>query len=305
MRHTYMSCCGRRHIDMEESGSVTVEAALALPLFIMVMAAFLFYFQLMNLSQGILQGLNNAGWQTAAIYNLENTIPGILSGGDEGDDSEVVQKIRDYAGDFLAAGVTSVYVRNSVLECVGEDVLDNSCIDGGSSGVLCYGYVSGDILKVGAVYTVRIPILPENIFSFRMTQQVTRRLWTGVSAQKKDSSSDEEEEEDVVYVTKYGTVYHIYKDCRSLKRSIKTCSFLTIGQKTNSSGHHYTACERCVRGSENAIVYVTDGGERYHNSQTCPSLLRYIEEKEAGSVGGKSLCSYCSKRQEEEDGDVQ
>jgi hypothetical protein len=135
-------------------------------------------------------------------------------------------------------------------------------------------------------------------------------MWVGVAAAESEEPSAEEEEETAaeeqkVYVTKSGTVYHLYRDCRSLKRSIHSCLLSAAGEKRNNDGARYTACEDCVHGTANAIVYITDEGRRYHNSISCGALTRYIEEQTKDEVENKGLCSYCKSRQEAEENGVE
>ncbi len=277
-----------------------------LPIFLIVLIGFLFYFQLMTLQLRISSGLDAAGQNISTVYHLENVIPGLFSSGDTDDDSDVMDTIKTYAGKLIETGVTSAYVKYELTEYVGEDFLDNSCISGGSDGLVCYASVNGGTLDVRAIYSVSIPLLPERLFSFSVTQRLTRHMWVGVSADTSDDDSDtdgDETDSDTVYITKYGTVYHLYKDCSALKRSIKSCSYATIDQQTNSSGSHYTACELCIHGNANAIVYVTTDGTKYHNSSSCSALVRYIEEVKLSEVGDKGLCSFCKKRQEAESDD--
>ncbi len=276
-----------------------------LPIFFIVLIGFLFYFQLMTVQLRISSGLDAAGQNIATVYHLENVIPGIFSSEETDDDSGVIDTIKTYAGKLLETGVTSAYVKYELTEYVGEDFLDRSCISGGSDGLVCYAAVDSGTLDIRAIYKVSIPLLPQKLFSFSVTQRLTRHIWVGISvdtAETDDEDSDEKETE-AVYITKYGTVYHLYKDCSALKRSIKTCAYANIDGQTNSSGSHYSACELCIHGSVNAIVYITTDGTKYHNSSSCPSLVRYIEEISISEVGDKGLCSYCKKRQEAEGDD--
>lgn len=275
-----------------------------LPIFFIVLVGFLFFFQLMIVQLRISSGLDEVGQNISTVYHLENVVPGILSSGDsDSDDSDVMDTIKQYAGKLIETGVTSAYVKSQLTDSVGKDFLDGSCISGGSSGITCIASVSGGMLDIRATYKVSIPLLPEKLFSFSVTQRLHRHMWVGISVDTSDTDSDEDStdtDSDIVYITKYGTVYHLYKDCSALKRSIKSCAYSSISEKTNSSGSHYTACELCIHGNANAIVYITTDGNKYHNSSSCSSLIRYIEEVSKDSVGDKGLCSYCKKRQESE-----
>lgn len=291
-------------------GSITVEAALVLPAFFMALAGFLFYFQFLSLQLRVSAGLETAGRQIAQIYHLENVLPDIFSGEQPENENGISQKLKEYAGKLAVSGLTGAYVKYALVDYAGKDFLDGSCMKNGSAGLTCCALTEGQMIDLRASYEVRIPFLPENSFSFPVTQRLVRRMWVGVSVVVPDQEETGEEQETMtairmVYTTKYGTVYHFYRDCRSLKRSIRSCTYSSIGGQKNGEGAHYTACEVCVHGNANAIVYVTAEGRRYHNSISCGALLRYIEEKPLDETGRKTLCSYCKKRQEEQDDGVE
>lgn len=267
----------------------------------MVLAGFLFYFQFMTLQLRLAGGLDHAGAQIAKAYHLENILPDVFSGGEQEEENSVSKTIKDYAGKLAVSGLTGAYVRYAVVDYAGEEFLNASCMKNGSGGLSCYAFADGAMLELHAYYEVQIPFLPDKLFSFPVVQRLVRRMWVGVSVQM-EQGEETESSASVVYVTRYGTVYHLYRDCRSLKRSIRSCAYASVGEQKNNEGVHYTACEFCIHGSANALVYVTAEGQRYHNSISCGALLRYIREEALSEVTGKNLCSYCRKRQEESDG---
>lgn len=96
--------------------------------------------------------------------------------------------------------------------------------------------------------------------------------WIGYSG---DGTGEEWQrpEEELVYITKSGEAYHRERSCLYLNPSIRLADREEI-----ASG--YTPCSVCVGkwGQQgNRLIYVTDGGSRYHNTVSCSGLRRTIE----------------------------
>ena len=110
--------------------------------------------------------------------------------------------------------------------------------------------------------------------------------WTGEDGSLHDVSEDASPER-MVYKTASGRVIHLDPHCTYLDIHIHAENGADISGSL-------TPCEHCSRGAEpNAVVYVTDGGEHFHNLGTCSALKRtvmLIPESEAGSL---SYCSRC------------
>ena len=81
----------------------------------------------------------------------------------------------------------------------------------------------------------------------------------------------------VVYVTKSGTVYHTTISCRYLSVRITAISSSELSTRRNNRGQLYTPCLSCAQGlGPLPIVYVTEGGSRWHNNEQCSTLKRSV-----------------------------
>ena len=98
----------------------------------------------------------------------------------------------------------------------------------------------------------------------------------------------------LVYVTDTGVVYHKNPHCTHLDLSIHAAASSELNSLRNESGGKYHACEKCVHGSSmGGSVYITDQGDRYHNSLTCSGLKRTVYTARISEVPGKRACSKC------------
>ena len=102
------------------------------------------------------------------------------------------------------------------------------------------------------------------------------------------------EDDETVYVTETGLVYHRDYHCSYLDLSIHLVSMQEISSLRNKSGGKYYPCEHCAEQSV-GMVYITENGDRYHNSLSCSGLKRTIYAVPLSEVAGKGACSRCSK----------
>lgn len=115
-----------------------------------------------------------------------------------------------------------------------------------------------------------------------------------------EASGEDETKKDIVYVTEYGTVYHESRACGYLNVVVRAVPTAQIGQERNSSGRKYTLCERCRKKEAAEMVYISEGGERYHLAASCPGLKRTVLEKERAEVADMPACHKCGAKSEED-----
>lgn len=116
------------------------------------------------------------------------------------------------------------------------------------------------------------------------------RKWTGYNVM---STTSETSEEEYVYITESGVVYHRSRTCSHLRIRISVISAADIQAARNDYGHRYRPCEKCASGSSTGLVFITDKGDRYHNSAGCSGLKRTIITVPLSEVGGRGPCSMC------------
>ena len=218
---------GRASASTRKKGSITVEAAMAVPIFFFATLALVLLLELLSVQTAVRSGLQEAG-KKLAVQSVE--VPAVIPSNLEHD----------------------------VVNSIGAERLERSIVEGGSSGINCnQSYLSPftGIGEIQASYQVRIP---------------------------------------VVYVTDTGVVYHKNPHCTHLDLSIHAAASSELNSLRNESGGKYHACEKCVHGSSmGGSVYITDQGDRYHNSLTCSGLKRTVYTARISEVPGKRACSKC------------
>ena len=243
--------------------SLTVEAAMVLPLFLFAMLALIYMTEALRFS-GNLQVAMSETAREAAVYSypyMELT-GGKIPGGRAG------SKIMGAAG---AKAVT--------MERLGDSYIGNSPVRKGSGGV---SFIHSDILKndivdLAAVWETDIPYIPDELQAIKIIDRARVRAFTGYDNTHGSTGDDEEDEDITVYVTEYGRVYHKDRNCSHLKLTIESAKKNELSGKRNEYGGKYYECEYC--GGKSATSYfITTDGDRYHSSRTCPGLKRTIHE---------------------------
>lgn len=241
------------------SASVTLEAAMAFPIFLLAVVCLIYLLELMAVGTAVRAGLQYAGKRAA----------------EEAVAVSVLMPSR---------------LEEDVVKAIGVRRLERSLVEGGSSGIRCdQSYMSPrtGIGQITARYQVRIPIplFSLSLLSYEETMRI--KGWTGY---EKESFGGTEEE--TVYVTETGLVYHKDYHCSHLDLSVRIVSSEEIPELRNASGGKYYSCEHCT-GMREDVVYITDTGDRYHSSLSCSGLKRTVYAVPLSEVAGKGACSRC------------
>ena len=259
------------------SGSITVEAAIIIPMCACFFAFVLFYFQIMQIYISVQSALEQAGGRIAVLSELEM---------DENRINSVVETKEDVKRDieYLALVKGQIYLN------LKENAAIAHYVSGGAMGIsLLTSEFDGDYILLKANYRVKFPIKLFGIIDFSVTQKTRFRKWTGWH------SVEETKGELFVYVTEHGEVYHLRKSCPYLDLSIRCTLIEEIPKLRNENGEKYIKCQLCKENEmEKEKVYITDYGNKYHSSINCTGLKRMIYQKKRSELGGMSRCVKCS-----------
>ena len=244
-------------------GSLTLEAAIVVPIFFFAMLCLAYLLEMMSIQTTVRNGLYSAG-------------------------KEVSKEA--YSGDLLTAGE----LEHKIIENIGRDRLDRSIITGGADGIDCAETKcrrTTGVMDLSVQYQVEIPILMFRIASVTCEETLRVKGWTGYVANAGNGTK-----EDVVYVTDAGIVYHRDSQCTYLDMSIQSVRRETVNELRNQSGGRYYPCESCGNAqTDSTLLYITLYGTRYHTSLECKKIKRNIYAISIDEAYGLGGCSKCVK----------
>ena len=244
-----------------EKGSMTVEAAMVVPLFVFCLALFLGIFRVLQVETQMEQALNYAAGR-AAVYGEAKTAGKGL-------------KLAD-----AAAGKLLLEKSLKNQKCP-SDYLKR-----GYSGITLLSKSDEIYIRYQVTYTILLPVGGFGKESVTVTQGAVSRKWNGWE-------DEQNPEETWVYITKSGKAYHKSTSCRYLDLSIREAAAKDISKLRNKDGAVYYACGSCAKKASQGTVYITDYGTLYHGSLRCSKLKRTVYRVLLTQAGEKTPCKKC------------
>lgn len=242
-----------------KSGSITIEAALAVPVFFLAVVSLLYLMEIMAIQTSVRCGLQYAGKNAAKeAYPVTAVMPSRLE--------------------------------KDVVHAIGADRLERSIILGGCNGIRCDESrisLRTGIGKLTASYQIRLPIPLFKVPPMDYKEEIRIKVWSGYEKEGFGTDSDE-----TVYITESGLVYHRDYHCTHLELSIHMVPFAELEGLRNHSGGRYYPCGQCTR-LGGGSVYITNTGDRYHSSLSCSGLKRTIYAVPLSEAVGRRACSRC------------
>jgi hypothetical protein len=281
-----------------KEASLTVEAALVLPLFLYFMIAFLYFIQIFTLQEQIQSAITKMGLAMAKTAYVYSDFPG-LEEVRYFDDTVFGTEFDIGLQDFTRAMIDEAILKQYSMDYLDQDWVDRSCIKGGFHGI---SFANSNILSeegyidIVVEYKVQIPIKLFILDEMQMLQRVRLRSWTGYEVAATYSLEEEEGTVagTIVYVTATGTVYHKKIDCTHIKLSVREVVGIPHDLR-NEYGSKYDSCEACCTGKEgeNATYYITSDGRKYHTRRNCSKIKRSVKEIPLSEVGDRTACKRC------------
>lgn len=245
-------------------GSMTVEAAIVLPLLACFFSFLLFFFRIMQVQLEVQQALESTVERLAIASHLEKE-------------------------DNSSAVLYHVVAKSMVMTRLSNDENIDKYVTGGSLGIsLLDSSFTEDYILISADYQMKFPVGLLGKRAFLLHQQAGYRKWTGWHAE------DTEDEADLwVYIAESGSVYHKTSDCTYLDLSIRSVMASEIQNLRNESGQKYRECEICADNNTAIHYYITNYGNCYHKDLNCSGIKRTVIQIRMSEAEGRRACTKC------------
>lgn len=267
------------------NGSLTVETALVLPIFMLLAVALISILEMMNTYSKVEYALHETAREAAIMsYAVDKCLPVELL-----EENDLSAEIADFT-------LSETVIRALLIEKLSEDESATALIEGGNLGLrLWRSDVVNDENCIDIIVTYKVSpwINLFDIGSLTLVNRAKVHKWNGYS--------HTEEDDEYVYITAQGEVYHTNPNCPYLHVSIQSVNLSNIESYRNKDGSKYKPCKTCFDSSNGNIVYITEYGEAYHSSIDCGGIKRTVYKVKLSETGGRPLCDKCSHYKRGED----
>jgi hypothetical protein len=260
--------------------SMTVEAAIAFPIFIFAVALILLPFRMMETTgrmQEVCEQICEDVCQYA--YTSDRDVKELdpeKSPKDQALYTGISAGIGAYAAAKARAAADDRFL--GLINFIGSDCMTD-----------------GETVTIVLDYTYDLPFSVLGNGSLKQTVTSSRRAWVG----KKRSGGDAgegSEDDPLVYVGKNSTRYHLSSSCHYLSNDLKSVSAGQIDNLRNADGGKYRPCAVCCSsGTDAGSFYIMPSGTAYHSQRSCRAIISYVKTVHLSEVEALGACSYCSR----------
>jgi len=287
-----ISLLASRKETAKAAGSMTVEAAVVLPLFLFFFLNLGSAVEMVRLHSNLQLALWQAGNRLAVYGHIlesigeEDTAAGVETVSAE----EQIRLLDDIWSDVAGVALSYIYVKDRVEDYLGEEYLDASPLKRGVDSLQFPESSisrSEDCFEIVMTYQVAPLGSLSGFWPFRMANKYYGHFWNGYAVGAAGNA------EEYVYVTENGQVYHEDRECTHLMLSTKQVSLWEARDAKNQEGEKYRACEACCEGLTFGQVYITEQGDCYHYRKSCLGLKRTVYKITISQAEEYRACSRC------------
>lgn len=267
--------------------SMTLEAAVVFPIFILTILMLYSSFALFHFYGGLQSELAKEAQRVAVYSAAKEIISPAIGGESAGRESLGADNSGIDVSDIATKVMSNIYIENEVRKRLDAETLEKAGIQ---NLRFTTSYLSSGTTVVDTVvmYTMEPRFNFIGMSGIPFINRARVKVWNGY-----EQRQTVEEEERYVYITETGEVYHLTETCSHIDLTIIPVSREYIYELRTANQERYKACELCGVGTD-ALMYITDTGDRVHSSLTCSSLKRSVQRVPLSSCEGMNCCSRCA-----------
>ncbi len=255
----------------KKQASITVEASLVLPIFLMYMMTLLYSLEIVRFQSDV--------WEAVHKVSMEVSLQ---------------KYVKEYGMDKVKKEID---VQQEIIDYLSSRISPFICVQGGKEGVIitraenCLG-------KGNTKVTVRYEVKPF-IKWLPIKELIVEEscLVHGFVGYEQKALQDQIQEIIYVFITPFGEKYHFDKECTYLKVNILYEKMEKVSSLRNASGEIYYACDVC-NPYHQSFVYYTKWGNRFHGNSGCTALKRTVYVVPFSEVGERTPCSKCKNKRD-------
>ncbi len=254
-------------------GSLTVEASVALPVFLVCMVAVL---------------------QIMTVLATATKLDGAMT--QTGEEMAAAAYVQEYGegSDIITAVITDGFATARTFALAGERPGIRH-----ENFLLSTFMQDDDMVNLVLTYQMKPTVGMVRIPWTWYMQVAGVRGWSGrkgSAAQKEEKKDGEEAKGEKVFVTDNRSVYHTDPNCTHLRLKIESVSASEVDGRRNDWGKKYHACEYCATHGKSGTLFITPEGDCYHTNLDCSGLKRTVHEVDKHDVEDLKPCSRCGGR---------
>lgn len=279
------------YISFLSKGSITLEAAIAIPLFFLGLLSFISVINIIYLQTELQIALE----ETIRNVSKEAYISSEFYALSSDKQYETINKDSSIAENLGATLISVTYIKNKFLTEDIKEFLDNSFIKGGADGI-SFKFSSVDMnkstLDIIIDYKCSIPFIPSKLLCFNLSNRCYTRIYMG-----QDMEKEQKDTYFYVYFAGTSSVIHTNKYCQYLLNYSKAIKYNNIIKQ-----HPINSCALCSKNitietlsDNNAIVYLTSNEDTYHVTLDCQSFTKDVFRLKVLDLKDKDVCEQCLK----------
>lgn len=266
-------------------GSLTLEAAMSLTLFIFASVCLILPMKILNTERKVQAALEAVGEDFSRYAYIEDAV--------EQSKLFAVTGAGDFAKEFsrrLVSGMGEGYAQAQVMAHADTPAMNHVTMI--RSEIL----EDEEMIDLVLDYEIRLPFPVLSLPALERTARCRRRAWVGMAGKDYGGggAAGMDDPNRTVYVGKNSTRYHVDRSCHYLANDLKTVSRSQVDSLRNDLGKKYHPCAVCGSSGGNS-VFVMPGGESYHTNKNCSAIVAYVRAVKLSEVEHLGPCSYCSK----------